>query len=111
MGAARGQGEAGEDHEDADPGPGLHPPVARGDPGQRGRVVWALEDGQPRPRVVDTGRVLAGGGGGRAHRVCCGVWRTGPARGLAPDWLKRADLARQTRPRRAGVVAPSLTGI
>ena len=85
--------------------------MTRGHEGQRGRVIGALEDGQTRPRVVHTGSLLTGGGGGRAHRVCGGVWRTGPARGLTPDWLKCPDLARQTRPRRAGVVAPSLTGI
>ena len=111
MGAARGQREAGEDHEDADPGPGLHPPVTRGQQGQRGRVVGALEDGQPRPRVVNTGRVLTRGGGRGTHRVRGGVGGTGPARGLAPDWLEGAHLARQTRPRRARVVAPGLTRI
>ena len=111
MAAVRGEGEGGEDQEDADSSPGLHPPVTVGGGWKRSRIVGGLEDGQPRPRVVDTRRVLALGGGGAAGLVRGGVGRTGPAGGLTPHRLEGPEVTGQTRPRTARVVVTSLAWI
>ena len=82
-----------------------------GDPGEGGGVVGRLEDGEAWSGVVDTGLVLALGGGGAAGGVCGGVGGAGPAAGLTPDWLKCSQLTWETRPGGAGVVVTSLTRV
>ena len=111
VGAVRGEGEGGDDEEDADPWPGLHPPVTICVCGERTGIVGRLKDGQAGPAVVDTLCVftLCRGGGGPA--VGRGVGRAGPARGLAPHWLEGAQVTGQAGPGRAGVVVTRLTGV
>ena len=111
VGAVRGEGEGGDDEEDADPGPGLHPPVAGRVGGERTRVVGGLEDGQTGPAVVETLRLFTVGGGGGRPGVRGGVGGAGPAGRLAPHWLEGAQVAGQAGPGRAGVVVARLAGV
>ena len=111
VGAVRGEGEGGDDEEDAHPLARPHPPVAVGVGGERSRVVGRLEDGQARPAGVQTLGLLALGRAGGGGGVGGGVGRTGPAGGLAPHRLEGAQLAGQAGPGRAGVVVAGLAGI
>ena len=111
MGAVRGEGEGGDDEEDADPGPGLHPPVTVGVGGESSRVVGRLQDGQAGPAVVKTLGVFTVGRGGGGPGVGGGVGGAGPAGGLAPHWLEGAQVTGQAGPGRAGVVVARLTGV
>ena len=109
--AVWGKREGGEDEEDTDTSSWLHSPVTVGGGRKISGIVWRLEDGQPRPRVVHAGRVLALGRRGAARVVCGRVGRAGPAGGLTPHRLEGPEVTGQTRPRTARVVVASLTRV
>ena len=111
MRAVGGEREGGDDEEDADPWPGLHPPVTGRVGRERSGVVWRLEDGEAGSAVVKTLGLLTLGWRGGGPGVSGGVGRTGPAGRLPPHRLEGAQLAGQAGPGRAGVVVARLVGI